>query len=159
MSEQLRKPVLFVCALVLAVWLLAVGQLSGQRVCCEGDWWLKWGPKARETFVFGYTLGYSKGHQDGCQQGTKDWPAPIKPGIENDPERHCLNQEIDFSRGSDYFVKAVTEFYKRYPEDRDIYPNEVLEQLGRGLTIEQIHAYPFWRHQAPKENAGGPGAR
>jgi len=47
-------------------------------------------------------------------------------------------------------AKSITDFYKRYPEDRDVSIREVIEQLRKGLTLEQIHTYPFWRHQAPK---------
>ena len=151
MKRTSTKRILVALILAAPLLLFSVRSLSGQRVCCQGDWWLKWTHDARETYVLGYTLGYSKGHGDGCQQGTKDWPAPVKGGIQNDPQRKCTKQEIDFSKGSDYFVKAITDFYKRYPEDRDIYPNEVLEQLGRGLTIEEVHNYPFWRHHPPSQ--------
>jgi hypothetical protein len=142
---------ILVCSMALIAWAPGNG-ISGQRVCCEGDRWLEWNTDARESYVFGFTLGYSKGQQDGCRQGTSEWPTPPKPGIENDPGRKCTQQEIDFSRGSDYFTKKITEFYSRYREDRDIYPFEVLEQLGRGLTVEEIHQHPFLRHHS----AGGP---
>jgi hypothetical protein len=49
--------------------------------------------------------------------------------------------------GSDYFIKEMTEFYKQYPQDRNLYLDEVLEQLAKGLTIEQIHNYPFFRRE------------
>jgi hypothetical protein len=66
-------------------------------------------------------------------------------------DAYCLHPnpqglEVDTSQT----VKSITDFYTRYPEDRDIYIREVIEQLRKGLTLEQIHNYPFWRHQAPK---------
>jgi len=131
---------------VVALSIFNSASLSAQRACCQGDWWLKWKPTARETFVFGYTLGYGNGHSNGCFQGTKGWPGRSKLDVANDPTSKCLEQIPDFSKGTDFFVKSITEFYKRYPEDRDIYVAEVLEQLGKGLTLEEIHHYPFMRH-------------
>jgi hypothetical protein len=54
--------------------------------------------------------------------------------------------EVDTAK----MVKSITDFYTWHPEDRDIYIREVTEQLRKGLTLEQIHSYPFWRHQAPQ---------
>lgn len=136
-------------SLSLTVLMLGPNQSPAQRVCCQGDWWLKWSHEARETYVLGYMLGYSKGHADVCQQGTEDLPIPSQDGIENEPLHRCSEKEIDFSKGSDYFVKAISDFYTQYPDDRDIYPYEVLEQLGKGLTNEEIHRHPFWRHHPP----------
>lgn len=144
MSRLTRRWYLACFAVALSI--IVAEPVSGQRECCEGDRWLKWKPAARETFVFGYALGYGEGHSNGCFQGTKGWPDRAKLDYENDPRRKCLEQQLDFSKGTDYFVKAITDFYTRYPGDRDIYINEVLEQLGKGLTLEQIHGYPFVRH-------------
>ena len=149
MKRTSIKRILLAALLVAPVLLFSAHRLSGQRVCCQGDWWLKWDHDARESYVYGYTLGFSKGHLDGCEQGTKSWAGTPEPGTENSPLQRCIHTELDFSRGSDYFVKSITEFYERHPEDRDIYINEDLEHLAKGLTIEEIHKYPFWRHHPP----------
>ena len=148
MRKNFGKHLLLTVGVAAVVSLFSVRSLSGQRVCCQGDWWLKWNHDARETYVYGYTLGFSKGHLDGCKQGTKAWPHSPEAAS---PLQKCISTEPDFSKGSDYFVKSITEFYERYPKDRDIYINEVLDQLGKGLTLEQIHNQPFMRHQPSDE--------
>jgi hypothetical protein len=90
--------------------------------------WLKWRHDARESYVLGYFERDIDGHGDGCEPG-------VKAGA----------REVD----SDHLVKSVTDFYTRYPEDREIYIREVIGQLGRGLTLEQIHNYAFLRRRTP----------
>jgi hypothetical protein len=132
MTIEQAKRAIFVCSVVLAVWMLAASPLSAQRVCCQGDLWLKWNHSVRESYVWGYTEGYTKGNMDGCKQG------------------QCSQQQVDFSKGSDYLVRSITDFYTRYPKDRDIYIDEILDLLGKGLTLEEIHHHPFWRHKLPE---------
>lgn len=127
--------------------LLTLGAkpVFGQRECCDGDWWFKLKPQARQAYVFGYAVGYQHGHIDGCHEGAKGWPGREKLEYENDPGKKCLDQQLDFSKGTEYFAHAITNFYKRYPEDRSISIYEVLQQLGRGVSLEEVHAYPFMR--------------
>ncbi len=99
--------------------------------------------------MFGYVVGYSTGRWDGCAEVDKYSTRQANPADENDPTRQCRHEGPDFSKNTDYFVKAITDFYNRYPEDREIDIGEVLEQLGRGLTLEEVHNHPFPRHQAP----------
>jgi hypothetical protein len=112
--------------------------LSTQQRSTEGDEWLRWRRDARETYYMGYIFGLLKGYEEGCRQAG--------------PEYRCTRPELDFTKGSDYFVTEITNFYKRYPNDRDIAPHEVLEQLAKGLTLEEIHEYPFWGRQRRDEN-------
>lgn len=139
------------CVIVFVLFVMVPATLVGQRVCCEGDMWLKWNDTHRKAFVDGYAEGYLDGFREGCQKDTADLRQEIKPGTDAKPQISCVNEGPDFSKGGLYLVKAVTDFYKRYPSDRDIYITEVLEQLGKGLTIEQIHNHPFMRHKS----AGG----
>ena len=126
--------------IAMAVWMIAANPLFAQRVCCQGDLWLKWSQAARTSYVWGYTEGFTKGQRDGCQsiQDSKDRI-----------QTKCPKEEPDFSRGSDSLVSSVTEFYTRYPKDRDIYIDEILDLLGKGLSLDQIHSHPFWRHTTP----------
>jgi hypothetical protein len=104
--------------------------------------WLEWGNAQRENYVSAYVEGYLEGLEAGCQKGSKD------STDEEERLRKCRDETVDFSKGSAYFVATVTEFYKRFPKDRDIYPWEILEQLGRGQALEQIHEHPFMRHES-----------
>ena len=147
MSRNLLIRVSPIAAIGLLVVLTWPHSLSSQRACCQGDWWLRWNHDSRETYVYGYTLGFSKGHLDGCEQAVKMFAAaPGTPG-DKSPLQKCISSEPDFSKGSDYFVRSVTEFYERYPEDRDLYLNELIDHFAAGQSLEQIHKYPFWRHR------------
>jgi len=140
---------LFVTSTVLAVCILTVKPLSGQRDWHQGDTWLGWKRDARVSYVFGYMVGYSTGRWDGCAEDAKDSTRKINLADENDPTNRCQHEGPDFSKGSDYFVNAITDLYKRYPEDRELDIGEVLEQMGRGLSVEEVHNHPFPRHAAP----------
>jgi len=149
MSVKVVRYISISCLVILAAWILGADRTAGQRVCCQGDQWLNWSLEQRNNFVYGYFVGYNHGYMMGCSHGTEDWPKPAKPGFENIPINKCLEQALDFSKGTEHYAKSITEFYKQYPQDRDIYFDEVLEQLGKGLTLEQIHDYPFWRRGRP----------
>lgn len=138
---------IFLSALTLVVLLVKVA--PGQRVCCEGDIWLKWSPEARKTYVWGFSSGYARGYESACRKMDELWTAPPGSGPENDPLKKCLAEEMGLSKSADYYADGVTDFYSRYPGDRDISIEEVVEQLAKGLTVEQIHRYPFWRHSPP----------
>jgi hypothetical protein len=74
------------------------------------------------------------------------WPVSGERASETDPLRECLAKETGLAESADHYAEAVTAFYTRYPHDRDISIEEVVEQFAKGLTVEQVHAYPFWRH-------------
>ena len=135
---------------VIVVAMIALASsLSGQRTCCQGDRWLKWSEDVRATYVEGYSYGYTEGLGESCRRAAKNWPAQPKPGYEI--EVRCLQDLPDFSKGPEALAKAVTEFYKRYPGDRDIRITEVLALLAQGLTLEQIHNHPFIGHESPRD--------
>jgi hypothetical protein len=137
---------LFVCSALLATLTLAAAPVRAQRPCCEGDEWLKLNHDVREWYVIGYVLGYSKGHTQGCEHALVAQP---KSDDRDEAEKKCKKQERDFSRGTDFLMTSVTEFYTRYPDGRDIYIYEVLDALGKNLSLEEIHKYPFMRHKVP----------
>jgi hypothetical protein len=126
---EIAKRVLFGCCVVIAASFFFAKPLMGQRAWLQGDMWLKWSHDARESYVLGYFEGSTADHTQSHEQNSS--PQVL---------------EVDTAQ----MVKSITDFYTRYPEDRDIYIREVIEQLRKGLTLEQIHNYPFWRHQAPK---------
>ena len=135
-------------SIILSLTLLITLSMSGQRECCQANLWLKWTHDEREGYVSGYSIGYSAGYGSGCEQGTKDWPITVKGNVEDFPLNKCISKQPDFSKGSEFLIRAVTDFYNAYPSDRDIYINEILDQLGRGLTPQEIHNHQFPRHQA-----------
>src|SRR5271168_2202269 len=100
MKRTSTKRMLLLGLLAAPIMLFSAHRLSGQRVCCQGDWWLKWNHDARESYVYGYTLGFSKGHLAGCEQGTKSSTGTPEPASESSPLQKCVHTELDFSRGS-----------------------------------------------------------
>jgi hypothetical protein len=100
--------------------------------------------------------GYYGGYLHGCQEGTKHSAAPVQAGIDNFPINRCLDRKWNFAKGID-LSRDVTAFYERYPENRNLLINEVLEELGKGRLIEDIHQHPpFPAHNLSKsgESAG-----
>jgi hypothetical protein len=124
-----RRGILYV--LVIAALLMAARPCLAQRGWHQGDMWLKWKGSTRESYLLGYFNGYSS-RRGNCEAGPKEW-----------------QKEVNTSR----IAESITEFYRLYPEDREIDIAEVLEQLGNGLTLEQIHNYPFMRHTSPSSKA------
>lgn len=134
--------------LVLTVLTLRVA--PGQRVIREGDTWLRWSHDAQEEYVWGFSAGYGTGYENACRLMDDLWVGPRGADPENDPLKKCFAKETVLTRRADYYADAVTDFYKRYADDRDIMIWEVLEQLAKGLTVEQIHHYPFPRKARPQ---------
>jgi hypothetical protein len=133
---------------VAVIWILAGAPLAGQRWWHQGDTWLKWNHNERDAFLFGYMVGYSNGHTDGCSHGINPKSGETKPEYESGALSECTKQQIDFSKGTD-FSKLLTDFYNRYPKDRELGIDEVLDLLAKGLTLEQIHNHSFPRRPAP----------
>ncbi len=143
------RPILL--ARFLTIVILMSSMLWGQRPCCEGNLWLKWTKDRRESYVWGYMTGYSHAFWKGCRLAIQARP---KGTAAEEANSACRAHEPDFSKGTDYWAKQVTDFYKTFPEDRDIYIDEVLEQLGNGQSLEQIHTHPFMRHSSPGPEGG-----
>jgi hypothetical protein len=144
MLIRLVKPFWILCfGVVIAALLVGPQPSTGQRISNMGNHWLKWNNERRQIFVGAYLFGYLDGLNMGCEEGSKD--------STREPERliKCENRITNFSKDSQYYVDSLTEFYNKYPEEGDIYPEEILAQLGRGLTLEQIRHYPFLRRTNP----------
>jgi hypothetical protein len=127
---------------VVALIVLSIVPCSSwaQRYCCEGESWLKWSQGRREAYVSAYIDGYYDGYIGGCQEGTKHLE-PTAPGLEEFPVNKCLNRKSDFTKGID-LSRDVTAFYRRYPENRNLLIKEILEELGKGRSIADIHEHP-----------------
>jgi hypothetical protein len=56
----------------------------------------------------------------------------------------CLDQRLNFSKNPN-LSQDVTTFYKRYPENRIVFIQEILELIGKGWSLEEIHENPPFR--------------
>jgi hypothetical protein len=126
--------------------LIVLGKPArGTRVCCEGDAWLKWSDDIRQTYVGAYILGFKKGYGLGCTSAMEMLPPSTQPGVENDPHHRCLQQEPAFPPDTASMKESITQFYQRYPNDRDLYIEEIVFAVAAGSKLEQIHE----RHHPP----------
>ena len=118
--------------------------LCGQRDASEAKSWLAWNSSHREAYVGAYIQGYYRGYAGGCHEGLKNSPPPVQPGVENFHINKCLDRKLDFTRGIS-LAKDITTFYERYPGNRNLYVAEILDEIGKGRSIAEIHENPPFR--------------
>jgi hypothetical protein len=124
---------------VIALSTVLSNTLIATRACCEGDRWLRWSSDTREAYVFAYVLGYSNGFARGCTQAIEAESHSLEGNVKGDAAHACRQKAPDFSKGPTYFAKSITDFYGRYPEDRDIYIDELIQSFAHGLGVEEAH--------------------
>jgi hypothetical protein len=130
---------------MLGMWCGGAPTAAAERNCCEGDMWLKWSQQTRDAFIRGFLFGYTGGYLSGCENGTSQAPTrPQEPGFESFPINKCLEERLDFSKNQN-LSQDVTKFYKSYPENRILFIQEVLELIGKGWSLEEIHRNPPFR--------------
>jgi hypothetical protein len=108
--------------------------------------------------VDGYIEGLLRGFGRGCLTGTKG-VQPAEPGPDADPFHKCLQGNFSFSRTSGEYAKLITEFYEKYPDDRDMRVPEVLIKLSQGLTLEQVHNQRNGHRDGTTSKGDGPSPR
>jgi hypothetical protein len=132
----------FTFKLLIFLFLIACGfrpAVFAQRWCCEGNNWLRWSKARRESYVNGFIHGYYGGLVQGCGTAAK-----------------CLERKLDFGDGVEKLTDKVTNFYKRYPENRILFPDEILVEIGSGNSLERIHDHPpFPARQVSRRSANG----
>jgi hypothetical protein len=105
----------------------------------EGEWWLNSSEDVRQTCVGAYVLGFKKEYGSGCLKATEVLPPNTGTGPENNPRHMCLQQGPNFPESTASITSLITEFYQRYPNDRDLYVEEIIASLGAGETLDRIH--------------------
>jgi hypothetical protein len=145
MSRTSKHTLYALCLIIIATTCLEI-PLSGQRMGSLGDVWLKWSTLDKDIFVGAYVAGYTSGRESGCRAGVSEPPGKDHAASDGDLSVRCTQDLGDFDKSSAYLIKRITDFYKQYPGDRDLTPNEILNLVGRGLSSEEIHIHPFPRH-------------
>jgi hypothetical protein len=87
-----------------------------------------------------YVEAYYDGYANGCQEGTRLVPGTAQPYDES-PFNKCIDRKLDLTKGTD-LVKDVTEFYREYPENRNLFVREILQEIGKGRSLWDIHNRP-----------------
>jgi len=135
---------LAVCSLIL-VWKPKTlrAQDSPQN---PAELWLSWSHEARETYVWGYMDGFNRGGHKACyfhaEKITPYLPQKAVP-VEDLPEVACNRALPQFTESAhfDVYVAAITEYYKKYPRDRQAGIGRLMEEMASppGLSVDKIH--------------------
>ena len=110
----------------------------------QAELWLSWSSDAKEEYVWGYLSGFIEGKRVACSFYT-DAVAPYTPNRpvppEELPRQACLLALRDFVKPSKEYVDTITNYYRKYPNDREAGMSRILLESATppGLTIEQIH--------------------
>jgi hypothetical protein len=136
---KMTSYLLRICCLGLALAVFLSGPTDGTRVGQEGDLWLKMSPEVREIYSAAYIRGFIGGYERGCVEGTRNVKSPL-PGLDNDPLHKCLEQALQLT-DTNKIAETVTAFYIRYASDRYLYIRDIINALGEGMTVEQIHSH------------------
>lgn len=105
--------------------------------------WLSWTPEARVTYVSGFLSGFDRGKTAACYFYQENVRSHGSVPVEKLPHGACMNSLPVFR--APYFqtyVDALTEYYRKYPHDREAGASRLLLELASppNLTIQQIHA-------------------
>jgi hypothetical protein len=105
----------------------------------KGDDWLKWSDDSKLAYVSGYVHGQSRGFKDGCTVGEELYSTKMR-GL---PGEKCIAKAPTYSNALESYIRTITEYYRSYPNDRNVPVFKVLEGLsdGRSLTLRQMHEY------------------
>jgi hypothetical protein len=131
------------CSLILVTLKVARADDSPQN---PAELWLSWSPQARETYVWGYMDGFNRGGHTACyfhaEKITPYLPQKSVP-VEELPEVVCNKALPQFTESThfDVYVEEITQYYKKYPRDRQAGAGRLLEEMASppGLTVDQIH--------------------
>ncbi|MGO9275169.1 MAG: hypothetical protein ACLQOO_33860 [Terriglobia bacterium] len=106
-----------------------------------GELWLTWLTPVRVWFVEAALTGYTVGYDEGCSDAIaamRGLPATGRQASED----VCPNRG-KFRNNAMHYAEQMTEFYKRYPEDRDL-PLAYLTRMLLGRkpkTLDEIHQW------------------
>jgi hypothetical protein len=159
-STKLISPSDWLLVAVLSATLLSSGcsrsqqpehASSGTRAKTEvatpfsAEMWLQWDKSSRMAFVLGNLRGHWDGVTDGCgdaKRAVSSLPgiSGFTPEVADEMYLDCGKYYKPSNRAIESYEEVVTNFYKRYPEDRIIEIPDVLRLLEGDpkLTAEDI---------------------
>jgi len=111
------------------------------RTTWEGEVWIRWEFPIRQWFVQAALAGYDAGYDEACRNlMLADKSAADHPKSKDDD---CVNGRRHLRGEAAKYSKAMTDFYTRYPEDRDLPIAYLVEMLldPKPKTLEEIHAW------------------
>jgi len=106
-----------------------------------GDLWLTWLFPVRVWFVESAVSGYRTGSDDGCTDARATM-GRLQAGALRAAEDLCPNRR-EYDNKAILYAEQITEFYARYPGDRDLPLAYLIRMLlGRKpKTLDEIHRW------------------
>jgi hypothetical protein len=122
--------------------------------------WFNWTPANRLFFVSGFLVGFKDGHESGCSRAHKILSEgnsannPLSSELWSD----CIKHKYRYSKGTQFYVDQITEFYRTYPQDCDVPLRILLFELAdeRSHTLEQIHNSGWQSEDPPRKKEDRP---
>lgn len=111
------------------------------RSYSPGTMWLEWSASERTGFIRGFIVGHEDGYRQACtvaESGKQ--PASATTGF--DP---CLEKRHLFRQDVSHYKHYITDFYKQYPEDRDV-PVRILLMQADQKTPKEVHQWLAKKH-------------
>src|SRR5258708_1588954 len=116
-------------------------RFPGSRATFQGDMLMSWPFPVRQWFVESAIEGYKAGYDDGC----RDMKANLKgrqPGGPEPSTTLCPNRE-KFDHQAIFYAGQMTDFYTKYPEDRDLPIAYLIAMLldPKFKSLDDIHQW------------------
>jgi hypothetical protein len=122
----------------------------------SAEMWLRWDKSSRIAFIMGYLRGHGDGVAAGCFDAKREVASMrdvsgFTPEVADEMWIHCGTKYKPSSRTFESYEEVVTTFYTRYPEDRSIEIQDILQLLApdSDLTVEDLHKN-IWTTDNPK---------
>jgi hypothetical protein len=122
---------------ILAIFIYVIGADQVPKVTMTGNTdgrdWLNWPAESREFYVAGYLHGYSEGFTEACHAAE---------GVSTVVQvSNCLHSRLTYSRLPQTLSRQITEFYRAYPQDKNINVLLLVRQFSEqnNRSAEVIH--------------------
>jgi len=135
-KKRIIHPALIVAAILLG--LVIVPQRNSAGHGLDGYEWLSWSNDSRQLYLLSFLHAYRLGFSEACvaanDVGKLQWT--IKE------INACEEKQMSFSSDLPDLNKAVTEFYREYPDDRALALDVLLRQFSdqKHRSAKEIHA-------------------
>jgi hypothetical protein len=129
------------CCLLFGLVQLTQGQTGNlrfpeSRSFSPGKLWLEWKQAERTGFVRGFIVGHGNGYDSGCITASSD----SKDSCPEADSVTCVQKQHLFRKDVPFYEKFVTDFYSRYPEDRDV-PMRILILQADDKSPDEVHQW------------------
>jgi hypothetical protein len=117
-------------------------RFPASRTILEGEVWLTWNIPVQASFAEAALAGYRVGYDEGCEDATANQKG-TRAGDRKKPKGDACPNGGRFRNEALRYSQQMTDFYTRYPEDRDLPLAYLIHMLmGRKpKTLLEIHQW------------------